>query len=192
MNSGKQRCSKRIESLDLAKGFGIVLVVVFHVMGAVADDYFFRPLLTSCFLAIFFMVSGMLYHAEENTRVAFRKYAHRLLLPFALCYIATSVLLPLLLNAFHVKVVAHGLKSLYAFIISAPFTNFTLWFLLALFLIYVIHVLALRIIRSQLLLLLLAILLGTIGFLRIEHGSFNLCFSNEALFYYGSVAIVRG
>lgn len=56
--------SKRIESLDIAKGIGILIVVLGHVLRA--DDVFLKKFIFSFHMPLFFMLSGFVFNTENK------------------------------------------------------------------------------------------------------------------------------
>lgn len=56
--------SKRIESLDIAKGIGILIVVLGHVLRT--DDVFLKKFIFSFHMPLFFMLSGFVFNTENK------------------------------------------------------------------------------------------------------------------------------
>ena len=127
----------RISFIDLAKGFCISIVMLFHIRGIATQSLFLDPVLfTACMLPPFFFLSG-LFFKEDTFGVFLRKKINKLLIPFLAFYLLTAVILPYLLHYFRgmefESVV--GWHSLWAFIWPGKYPNFALWFLWCLFLI---------------------------------------------------------
>lgn len=76
--------SNRIDYLDIAKGIGILLVIIGHIphIGEPVRQY-----IVSFHMPLFFIISGILifhtWKAEENTAAFVRRKARSLLLPYA-------------------------------------------------------------------------------------------------------------
>ena len=128
----------RIAYIDLAKGFCISLVMLFHLKEALGREYWLDGLLfSSCMLPPFFFVSGIFFRGDTDFRTFLRGKVRHLLLPFAVFYLLTSVLLPAVLSRFLGMQFATvtGWSSLWAFIWPGEFPNIPLWFLWCLFLV---------------------------------------------------------
>lgn len=61
--------SKRIESLDIAKGFGILIVVLGHVLRP--NDVFLKEFIFSFHMPLFFILSGFVLKTENVKGKAF-------------------------------------------------------------------------------------------------------------------------
>jgi len=126
----------RISFIDLAKGFCISIVMLFHIRGIAPQGLLLDPVLfTACMLPPFFFLSG-LFFKEETFSVLLRKKTSKLLIPFLAFYLVTAVALPNLLHYFYgmkFETVV-GWRSLWAFIWPGKYPNIALWFLWSLFL----------------------------------------------------------
>lgn len=127
----------RIEYIDLAKGFCIILVVLFH-----CDIYFyhigyeFNTMVGNTFrMPLYYFLSGLFFKPYNGFfNFAIRK-ANKLLIPFFFFYFCTGVIVPFILQELNVDM---GIKSVigwHSFInfYNEKFTNIPLWFLLSLF-----------------------------------------------------------
>jgi len=127
----------RVAFIDLAKGFCISIVILFHLRGILGREYPLDPLLFSaCMLPPFFFLSGLLFRDGQSARSFLVRKINRLLIPFLFFYLTTSVLLPNLLHHFwgiSFNTVL-GWPSLWAFICPGAYPNIPLWFLWCLFL----------------------------------------------------------
>ncbi len=137
-NPMKTVSQKRIQYIDLAKGFGICIVVFFHVRGLFQLQY--HPIIANllfscCMLPPFFLISG-LFFKEEPFDIFLKKKVKSLLIPFLFFYILSAVLIPNIAHYFfgmHFNTVT-GWASLWAFIWPCEYPNIPLWFLWCLFL----------------------------------------------------------
>ena len=129
---------ERIGYLDLARGFCICIVMLFHIVGILQWEFpGDRALFSSFMLPPFFFISGFLYKEEDSIRTFFIKKVNRLLVPFLFFYLITSVIIP---NVLHYAAgmdfdTVAGIKSLWAFVWPGVYPNVPLWFLWCLFLV---------------------------------------------------------
>lgn len=128
--------SERIANLDLAKGFCISIVMLFHIRGIAAHEYLIGPLLfSSCMLPPFFFLAGVFFRDSIGFKAFLKKKVNTLLIPFAFFYLITSVAAPNFLHyvfGVHFETVV-GWPSLWAFIWPGCYPNIPLWFLWCLF-----------------------------------------------------------
>lgn len=129
---------KKIESLYLAKGICIILVMIFHLADFIPLNE--RDVLTLFRLPTFVMISGCLFNVKSGMLEFVKRKVKTLLVPFAFFYTITCVIVPfILLSCFGVKLETYlGWRSLYAFIYPCVFPNIPLWFLWALFVLNVL------------------------------------------------------
>ncbi len=129
--------SKRIEWVDLAKGFCILLVVFNHVAIAAWCSYSLELQATSFKMPLYFILSGLFFKLYENFGGFLKRKTNKLLIPFLFFFLVTSVLPEAALV--HKSAVAMALQDRYI-----PFNN-AIWFLLCLFevnlMFYLIHLL---------------------------------------------------
>ena len=137
MNRAKFLTDIYYEYIDLAKGFCIILVVLFH-----CDIYFyhigyeFNTMVGNTFrMPLYYFLSGLFFKPYNGFfNFAIRK-ANKLLIPFFFFYFCTGVIVPFILQELNVDM---GIKSVigwHSFIdfYNEKFTNIPLWFLLSLF-----------------------------------------------------------
>lgn len=128
----------RIDFVDLAKGFCIVLVVFTHVNTYFSLPYFLEEALSIFRMPLYFFLSGLFFKSYEGFDGFLKRKVNKLLIPFLFFYLTTSVALP---NFLHVvgydvrNVDVLGWKSLWAFITPPhqQFPNAPIWFLICLF-----------------------------------------------------------
>ena len=131
--------SKRIQYIDLARGFCITLVVLFHIFQSIHFHYglVYWKTLPVFLLPLFFFLSGLFFKEYEGFLGFFLRKVNKLLIPFFFFYIVTSFALPNILNLLGYTVSdlqMLGISGLWAFL-NEDFPNGPLWFLLVLFLI---------------------------------------------------------
>ena len=114
----------RLDYMDLAKGIGILAVILGHVY----KNTVFGTLLYSFHLPLFFLISGYFFHYIPDYWVFLKKKLRNYLIPYAGC--------SLFLAAFHFVYSKGDLAStgelLLKFVVQKRYS--TLWFLAALLL----------------------------------------------------------
>ena len=162
--------SKRIEWIDLAKGFCILLVVQFHVSGYAGISFPGSMQIHTFRMPLYFILSGLFFKQYEGFVGFLKRKINKLLIPFLFFFIVTS-LIPywMLGHKFEWPIV----NDVY------PAFNEPIWFLLCLFemnvLFYVIQLVAGTISQrlKTIMVLALTILCG-IGGLALSVNQINL------------------
>lgn len=132
--------ANRIAYIDLAKGFCIVLVVLFHAKGVLDVHYASDAFLASFRLPLYFFLSGLFFKDYGSFSRFVIKKVNRLLVPFFCFYLCFSVCVPNLLHdvlGIHFDTVV-GWPSLWAFLWPGQYPNIPIWFLWCLFLMNVL------------------------------------------------------
>ena len=81
----------RIEYLDLAKGFGMLLVIVYHVFATIEAPFICNELITKLHVPSFYVLSGIFFKKYEGfVGFAIRK-TNKLLIPFMFFHLLISV-----------------------------------------------------------------------------------------------------
>ncbi len=131
------REEKRLQYIDLAKGFSITEVVLYHIFVHLDNVPTIVNSISLFRLPLFFFLSGLFFKEYDGFTDFFRRKVNKLLIPFAFFYFVTSFAMPNILNILG-HTVKHteslGLSGLWAFIVEEEFSNSSLWFLWALFL----------------------------------------------------------
>lgn len=70
---------KRIKSLDIAKGLGIIAIVWGHAYGLFSRQFIILA------VPLFFIISGYLHNSQDSYKTFFKKKFFRLYLPFICC-----------------------------------------------------------------------------------------------------------
>lgn len=130
---------KRIQYIDLAKGFCIILVVAYHVNKAFHFNQFplFWDTLSVFRMPLYFFLSGLFFKEYEGFFGFSLRKVNKLLIPFFFFYIVTSFTLSNILNLFGLPVPdseSLGVNGLWAFVYE-KFSNGPIWFLLTLFIV---------------------------------------------------------
>ena len=85
---------KRLEFIDLAKGFCILLVVFNHIHKTFDTQF----LLDDCFkmftMPLYFLLSGMFFNKYEGIVGFMKRRINKLLIPFVFFFLLTSFLIP--------------------------------------------------------------------------------------------------
>lgn len=153
----------RIEYIDLAKGFCILLVVLNHVAEFLDLDYPFSYQIRSFRMPLYFILSGLFFKRYENFLGFVKRKTNKLLIPFLFFLFTTSLLPSIIIHKF--------VSSISYFISSGPMYNYPIWFLLCLFetnlLFYVIFLISENITskHANSLALTMTISLGIVGLL---------------------------
>ena len=161
----------RIEYIDLAKGFCIILVVCFHLSlfyGMILPGTIFMKAFR---MPLYFFLSGCFFKAYEGFWGFFKRKVNKLLIPFFFFYFLTSVGLP------HVQVHLLGIDTnllhmdkIFTAFLSETYPNQPIWFLLCLFeesiVFYVLYLLAQKYEdKSNLIICAGSLMIGFIGIL---------------------------
>ena len=133
--------SKRLDYLDVAKGIGILLVVIGHLQGKdiFALSPYILPVCTWIFsfhMPLFFIISGMLIHykkdLEKDMKVLVKKRFRGIMIPyycFSICYISV-VLYALIVE----RSIMPGTLLVNLWYVLSTYGMSVLWFLPSLFL----------------------------------------------------------
>lgn len=140
--------TQRIEYVDLAKGFCILLVVIYHIGVFVPDTKFPGTVVCQHFrMPLYFFLSGLFFKPYEGfCRLSgnsfLRRKVNKLLVPFLFFYLTTSVALPYVLHEllgvsgnslFRFDSNLSGWARLYQPLLDEDYFNDSSWFLLCLF-----------------------------------------------------------
>ncbi len=126
----------RIDYIDLAKGFCIMLVVGVHTIDFFNIDFPAESFFVTFRMPLYFFLSGLFFKRYEDLKGFTKRKTNKLLIPFLFFYLLTGVLFP---NAMHwagfdlTNSGFYGIESLWAFITPGLFFNAPIWFLVCLF-----------------------------------------------------------
>lgn len=143
--------TKRINYIDLAKGFCITLVVLYHVLQHFRVQSEFVYLLSAFLMPLFFFLSGLFFKEYEGFWEFLIRKINKLFIPFCFFYLTTSFLLPNILHLFGFTVPhteSLGIQGLWAFIMKERFANNPIWFLWCLFTINIFFYLCVIIVKK--------------------------------------------
>ena len=98
---------QRLEYIDLAKGFAMLMVVYIHISINYADnpfvDSWVRRMMGSMFMPIFFIMSGFFFSVKQPFRDWVKKKTKRLIVPFLVFYLLTYLMNCVLCGLLHVQ-----------------------------------------------------------------------------------------
>lgn len=130
--------TKRIEYIDLAKGFCILLVVLFHIAMAYGQQFPMNNFFKAFRMPLYFFLSGFFFKTYEGFGGFLKRKINKLLIPFVFYYLTLSVALSLILyHYFDITLEKTEnftiITSLIEFVTRENFPNSPIWFLLCLF-----------------------------------------------------------
>lgn len=143
--------TKRIEYIDLAKGFCIILVVLYHILQHLRVQSEYVYLLSTFRMPLYFFLSGLFFKEYEGFLGFLFRKINKLLIPFCFFYIITSFLYPNILLFFGITdphTGSLGIQGLWAFILEGKTTNGPLWFLWCLFIVNILFYLCVTIVKK--------------------------------------------
>ena len=162
----------RIQFIDLAKGFCILLVILHHVQWSLGTVFVIDKYTMSFRMPLYFFLSGLFFKSYENFAGFLKRKINKLLIPFLFFYILLALLLPYIL--YYLGVIDKidytvGWDGLWGVWTYKPTANPPMWFLWCLFLIniyfYLVYMVSERLPRIQVAFIILACIgLGLWGF----------------------------
>lgn len=172
----------RIEYIDLAKGFCIILVVLHHIESSMGVHFWFDTYLKAFRMPLYFMLSGLFFKSYESFYGFTIRKVNKLLIPFLFFYLLTAVLPTISLRLFgfphFASIKPFDANTLVSFIWPEQFANVPIWFLWCLFVMnlmfYVIYLLSKRITCSSQNLLglsvsLMCFFVGVVGYTIVDN-----------------------
>lgn len=164
---------KRIEYIDLAKGFCIIMVVLYHVAKFYDTTLLVNGLFKLIRMPLYFFLSGVFFKEYGGFLDFLKRKTNKLLIPFSFWYLLLSVCFPLVLYYLFGYVSDRMedfsfLGLLTSFWTKEDFPDSAIWFLLCLFyvnlLFYLVYLLS-SFFKSHksLVIFVLSIIIGGIG-----------------------------
>lgn len=134
---------ERIEYIDLAKGFCILLVVLRHTANFTGYDFIYDyDIFQSCRMPLYYFLSGLFFKRYEGFGGFIKRKVNKLLVPFLFFYLVFACALPYLSSKFGWHLYGDfncGINIFNSlFIDTYIWFNSPIWFLLSLFWINVI------------------------------------------------------
>ena len=117
----------RIEFVDLAKGFCIILVVLFHLQLYMAYYTPFDWMARSFRMPLYFILSGLFFKEYEGFLGFLKRKTNKLLIPFLAFYLLSNLVLPFLGSL--VGLCSFDWKMPFAFFLERSWPNVAIWFL---------------------------------------------------------------
>lgn len=131
----RQEQKNRIGFFDLAKGFCILLVVVFHITVYYEIENPASNLLKFLRLPLYFFLSGCFFKTYNGFCDFLLRKTNKLLKPFIFWFLLASMVLPLLLARCGIVLFPDylSIKDILIGFVYGKFPNSVIWFLLCLF-----------------------------------------------------------
>ncbi len=173
MEHNLSQTRQRIDTIDIIRGVGILLVILGHLCDT---SQFSRIFIYSFHMPLFFFFSGVLSNPGKSIKADLKKAFKSLYLPFAVfTLLDLSMYFFSCITGNTFQITNFLLYSLSLFSgISSPYKNVPIWFLFSLFLIKAIFILINKIRYSRIILLLILIFCVVYCFFFIkENFAFN-------------------
>lgn len=143
----------RIEFVDLAKGFCILLVVFYHITDFYKLEIPFGDFFKAFRLPLYFFLSGMFFKEYSGLWNFCKRKINKLLIPF-LFWLLMSFVLAYFVNAFGVKMWTSFLYKPISVtlvgVLKGSYPNAPIWFLLCLFEVNILFYVCLKLCSSNL------------------------------------------
>lgn len=176
---------KRIEWIDIAKGIGIILVVIAHTQMPsysmfYGNDNVVRLLIYSFHMPLFFFLSGMCF---KNDGITFKEFLAKkiktLILPyftFSVIWIAFESALSILNHSFSLNFLLREFKSY-----LLQIRNHAIWFLTCLFVLELVFFVISKVLKRKLFLVVFTILFLLLGVIYRERINANLVWNIDII-----------
>ena len=129
--------SDRIKWIDTAKGFCILLVVLYHISSYVVIDYFMKEDFKTFRMPLYFILSGLFFKNYEGFIGFTVRKINKLLIPYIFFYVAFSIVIPVALYrlcGYQISdLVNYGFYGVKYIFSEKPVFNKYVWFLSCLF-----------------------------------------------------------
>jgi len=129
---------QRYESVDCAKGIGIMLVVFAHVIATHNVGWKIEEIITSFHMPLFFVLSGMFFSRKSSFADFIVGKINRLVVPFFFFYLTISILLPFIYFCYQGRALCKLPTLLLGFYNENLYIVGAIWFLLSLFFVSII------------------------------------------------------
>ena len=181
-------CNNRVDTIDIIKGFGILLVIWGHIS---TGGQFSRYFVYAFHMPLFFFFSGVVSKPSGNLKIEFKKTFRSLYVPFAF-FTFCDVLVFITKSCFNndlniINLIKYSIRLLTG--LSTPYLNAPIWFLFSLFTIKILFYLIHHIRYSKFLLLIVFALCMGYSFLldklSIPYSLFLPTIISFPFFYFG-------
>ena len=129
---------QRIQYIDLAKGFCILLVVASHILAFYRTQLPYDSVLKCFRMPLYFFLSGVFFKQYENFGGFVKRKINKLLIPFLFFYVTLGIILPWALYQWcGIKLLSYNprfdfLQNLAQVWTLETFPNAAIWFLMCL------------------------------------------------------------
>lgn len=183
---------QRIQYIDLAKGFCILLVVASHILAFYRTQLPYDSVLKCFRMPLYFFLSGVFFKQYENFGGFVKRKINKLLIPFLFFYVTLGIILPWALYQWcGIKLLSYNprfdfLQNLAQVWTLEKFPNAAIWFLICLLevnlIFYVIFMVARRVRwHATYLIAAMSVACGALG-MTLSYCHINLpCFIDSAL-----------
>ena len=125
---------KRIEYIDLAKGFCIILVVLVHITAFYSYELPGADFFKAFRMPLYVFLSGCFFKAYQGFTDFTKRKINKLLIPFIFFYLTTSIIVPYIqYYLLHCNTRILQPNEFFTAILTENFPNLPIWFLLCLF-----------------------------------------------------------
>jgi len=132
-----QQVKRRIDWVDLAKGFCIILVVFHHVAKVIGANYLFDVQVGAFRMPLYFILSGLFFKQYEGFVGFLKRKTNKLLIPFLFFFITTAVI-PYLALIIHEEHPHYFFTFKFLYLKHEVMFNEPIWFLLGLFVVNIL------------------------------------------------------
>lgn len=179
---------RRIEWIDMAKGWGMLLVILGHI-GDLGEYAFFKIWFFSFHIPLFFFLSGYVFRDTDRFSVFLKKKLRSIIIPY-FCLGIPMVLFQLIWDLRNgVLTYASGMDLVTGIFIQKR--RWTIWFLACLFLLNILFYLLKKAVKKSCWLAVCAVAAAVIGALYYRFGGkalpwdFDACFMALPFFFAG-------
>jgi len=173
---------KRLDWIDIAKGYGIILVIFAHL-----NNWTFNNYIYSFHLPLFFFLSGYVFKSNDNFLDFILKKTKGLIVPYFLLGIPTVIFTSL----YNLKGVG-GLKY-YSLQLLIQKRQFTIWFLACLFILNILFYFVEKYLKKDIYIVVASIVCVIFGLYYYQNGgkelpwNFDVCFTAMPFFAAGFI-----
>lgn len=181
----KSNTKPRIDWIDMAKGYGIIFVILGHLNTGILGSWLY-----TFHIPLFFFLSGYVFHTESNFSSFLKKKAKTILLPYFVLGIPMIpfAVMDAMKEGYYTKDMLIGYFAS-AFLIQRRL--WTLWFIACLFWLNIIFYWIVKKIRSEKVIAVILIAMTCVGVLYFQLGgqampwNVDVCFTAIAFFGVG-------
>ena len=175
---------KRIDWIDMAKGYGMLAVIIAHICSGQLHEWIY-----TFHMPLFFFLSGYVFSNKEDFDIFIKKKAKALLVPYfslGIPMVVFTVLLKIYYNTFTVDSTKELIKD---FIYQKR--QWTLWYIACLFFLNIFFYIITKFIKNNILRGAIVALLTCIGLLYYKTGglplpwNIDVCFTALPFFFVG-------